>query len=68
MFFAENKELIEELAKTFTLFPSFSGLKPNISKCIISRLVPLKGVEIAVCGMQPADLTREAIKILGIYF
>ena len=30
-FFLENKESIEELVKTFTLFSSFSGLKPNIS-------------------------------------
>ena len=31
-FFLENKESIEELVKTFTLFSSFSDLKPNISK------------------------------------
>ena len=29
---------------------------------------PLKSVEMAVCGMQSVDLTRDAIKILGIYF
>ena len=68
MFFLENKESIEKLVKTFTLFPSFLGLKPNISKCIISGLGPLKGVERAVCGMQSVDITREAIKILRIYF
>ena len=28
----------------------------------------LKGVEMAVCGMQTVDLTRDARKILGIYF
>ena len=32
-FFLENKESVEELVKTFTLFSSFSGLKSNISKC-----------------------------------
>ena len=67
-FFLENKESIEELVKTFTLFSSFSGLKPNISKCEICGLGPLKGVEMAVCGMQTVDLTKDAIKILGIYF
>ena len=67
-FFLENKESIEELVKTFTLFSFFSDLKPNISKCEICGLGPLKGVEMAVCGMQSVDLTRDAIKILGVYF
>ena len=67
-FFLESKESIEELVKTFTLFSSFSGLKPNISKCEICGLGPLNWVEMAVCGMQSVDLTRDAIKILGVYF
>ena len=67
-FSLENKESIEELVKAFTLFSSFSGLKPTLSKCEIWGLGPLKGVEMAVCGMQSVDLTRDAIKILGIYF
>ena len=61
--FLEKKESIEEFAKTFTLFSSFLDLKPNISKCEICRLGPPKGVEMAVCGMQSADLARDAIKI-----
>ena len=67
-FFLENKESIEEIVKTFTLFSSFLGLKPNISRCEICGLGPLKGVEMAVCSMQSVDLTKDAIKILGIYF
>ena len=67
-FFLENKESIEELVKTFTLFSSFSGLKPNISKSEICELSPLKWVETAVCGMPSVDLTRDAIKISGVYF
>ena len=67
-FFLKNKESIEKLAKTFTWFSSFSGLKPSISICEICGLGPLKGVKMAVCGMQPVDLTRDAMKILGIYF
>ena len=43
-FSLENKESIEELVKTFTLFSSFSGFKPNISKCEICELGPLKVV------------------------
>ena len=66
--FFESKESVEEFVKTFTLFSSFSGLKPKICKCEICGLSPLKGVEMAVCGMQSVDLTRDDIKILGIYF
>ena len=62
-FFLDNKESIEELVKIFTLFSSFLGLKPSISKCEICGLGPVKGVEIAVCGMESVDLTRDAIKI-----
>ena len=50
------------------MFSPFPGLKPNISKCKIGGLIPLKGVEMSVCSMKSADLTRDAIKILGIYF
>ena len=57
-FFLENKESVEELVKTLTLFSFFSGLKPNISKCEICGMGPLKGLEMAVCGMQTVDLTR----------
>ena len=39
-FFLENKESIEELVTTFTLFSSFSGLKPYISECKICGLAP----------------------------
>ena len=43
--------------------------KESIGELVeICRLGPLKGVEMAVCGMQSFDLTREAIRILGIYF
>ena len=52
-----EKTAKEELVKTFTLFSSILGLKPNISKCEICALDPLKGVEMAVCDMQSVDLT-----------
>ena len=68
LFFLENKESIEEFLKIFTLFSYFSGLKPNISKYKICGLDPLKGMKIKVCGMQSVDLTRDTIKILGVYF
>ena len=56
MFSLENKESIEELVETFTLFFFFSCLKPNISKCEICGVPPsppLKGVK-----MQPASCNQ----------
>ena len=47
-FFLKKKESIEELVKIFTSLSSFSGLKPNTTKCEICGLGPLKGVEMAV--------------------
>ena len=67
-FFLDNKKSIDELVKAFTLFSSMLGLKLNICKCGICGLGPLKRVEMAVSGMQSADLTRDAIKILIVYF
>ena len=66
--FLESKESVEEFAKTFTLLSSFSGSKLNISKRNLGGLGRPIGVEMAACGMQSVDLTRDAIKILGIDF
>ena len=46
----------------------FSGLKPNLSKCEIAGIGSLKGVKVAVCGMNCIDLTTETINILGLHF
>ena len=52
----------------FTLFHSFLGLKPNISKCEISGLDQMKKVGMALCGMLLVVIATDAIKILDIYF
>ena len=59
---------IKELLNTISLFSSLSGLKPNLSKCEIAGIGLLKGVKVAVCGIKCTDLTKDAIKILGIFF
>ena len=56
------------IVKIFKEFSSFSILKPNITKCEISGLGPLKGVLEAVCFLKAAYLTNDANKILGINF
>ena len=67
-FFLENLGSIKELLNTISLFSSFSGLKPNLSKCKVAGIGLLKGVKVAVCGIKCIDLTKNAIKILGIFF
>ena len=44
------------LFETFKEFSCFSGLKPNIAKCKITGLGPLKGVLEAVCALKTVDL------------
>ena len=37
-------------------------------KCEIAGIGSLKGVETAVCSMKNIDLTKDAVKIIGISF
>ena len=46
----------------------FSGLKINKSKCKIAGIGAMKGVKVALCGIECVNLLTKAIKILGIYF
>ena len=57
-----------ESARTFKKISSFADLSPNMSKCEIAGIENLKGVEAAVCGMKNIDLTKDAVKIIGISF
>ena len=56
------------LLEGFHAFSFFSGLKPNKSKCEIARVGLLKGVNVALCGMECANLEKDTIKILGIHY
>ena len=56
-----------ELLYTINYFPSFSGLKPSQSKCEVAGKGALKGVKVAISGIKCTDLTKEAIKILGVF-
>ena len=53
---------------TINYFSSFTGLKPNLSKCEVADIGGLKGFKVAICGIKRIDLTKEAIKILGVLF
>ena len=67
-FFLKNKNSIKELLNTINYFSSFTGLKPNLSKCEVAGMGALKGVKVAICGIKCIDLTKEAIKILRFFF
>ena len=50
-----------ELMRTFDIFSTFSGLKPNKSKCEIAGLGALKGVKLALFRMECIDLMFNTI-------
>ena len=47
-FFLKDTISIKNMVDTFHLFSEFSGLKPNLSKCEITGIGVLKGVQVAV--------------------
>ena len=49
-------------------FPNFSKLKPNKTKCEITGIGVLNGVQIALCAMKCVKLNNETVKILGVHF
>ena len=67
-FFLQNKNSVKILLETFHAFSLLSGLKPNKSKCEIAGIGLLKGVNVALCGMECVDLKKDTIKILGIHY
>ena len=67
-FFLKNLSPIKELLHTISLFSSLSGLKPNLSKCEAAGIGLLNRIKVAVCGIKCTDLTKDAIKTLGIFF
>ena len=44
-FFLKDKESLIEVMKVFHIFSSFSGLKPNKSKCEVAGIGALKGAK-----------------------
>ena len=46
----------------------FSGLKINKSKHEVAGIGVMKGVEVALCGVECVNLQTNTIKILGIHF
>ena len=61
-FFLSDKDSVIEVINAFHKFSLISGLKPNEAKCEIAGIGVLKGVSLALCGMDCNDLTNESWK------
>ena len=48
-------------------FYTFSGIRPNLSKCEIAVIGALKDENLALCGLESVNLTKESIKILRVH-
>ena len=55
-FFLKDEKSAIKLMKTFDIFSTFCGLNPNRSKCKIAGLGALKGVKLALSGVECIDL------------
>ena len=49
-------------------FSLISGLKPKTTKCKLTAIGTLKGVNEALYGMKYLNLMKKTLKILGAYF
>ena len=67
-FFLKGVNSIKEMVNNFHIFSSFSGLRPNLSKCEIAGIGLLTEVKVTVCGIEYVDLVLDTIKILGTHF
>ena len=68
IFFLKNLGSVKKLRNTNSLFSWFSGLKRNLSKCEVGGIGLLKEGKVTVCGIKYVALTKDAKKILGIFF
>ena len=67
-FFLKDKNSTKELLNTINYISSFTCLKPILSTYEEAGIGTLKGVKVLICGIKCIDLTKEAIKILGVLF
>ena len=67
-FFLQNEKSATEVLNNFSIMSQFSDLKINKSKYEVAGIGVMKGVKVALCGVECVNLLTNAIKILGIYF
>ena len=67
-FFLQNEKSATEVLSNFNIMSQFSSLKINKSKCEVAGIGIMKGVKVALCGVECVNLLTNAIKILGTCF
>ena len=65
--FLRNKQYVFEFVRNVYVFPNFSSLTPNFTKCEVAGICLLKGVKLAVCGMKFVHLTSDTRKTFGVH-
>ena len=58
-FFVSDEDSVIKVINAFHKFSLVSGLTPNDTKCEIAGIAFLKGVSLALCGMDCTDLTKK---------
>ena len=66
--FFQNEKSTTEVLNNFDIISHFSGLKINKSRCEVAGIGVMKGIKVALCGVESVNLLTSAFKILGIYF
>ena len=66
--FLQKEKYATEVLNNFNIMSQFSALKINKSKCEVAGIGVIKGVQVALCGVECVNLLTNAINILGIYF
>ena len=67
LFLKKDISSVEVVFSVIDSSSKFSGMCPNTSKCEIAGIDTLKNVIMTLCGIKNVDLTKESIKILGVY-
>ena len=67
-FFLKDRNSIIEIMNELNIFSDFSGLKPYKTKCEITGISAVNGVQVALCGMKCLNLNNDPVKILFVLF
>ena len=65
-FFVEDLNSVKVILSSLDQFYTFSGLRPNLSKCEIAGVGVLKDANVALCGLKSDNLIKDSMKILGV--
>ena len=66
-FFVKGLNSVKVVLSSLEQFYTFSGLRPNISKCETAGIGVLKDANVTLCGLKNVNFTKEGITILGVH-